>query len=118
VLPKNDPTTTYFTEDQQFLALLIGFVCPLYDIPKDSACRGHASMPTQRSEPTERRSRWLLSAHLNAEKYVDAYLDAAGIAGQKNPLFRSIGTAASSATGTWTATMPGGRSNAGPGPQV
>ena len=32
-------------------------------------------------------------AHHNAEKYVDAYLDAAGIAGQKKtPLFRSIDT--------------------------
>ena len=32
-------------------------------------------------------------AHHNAEKYVDAYLDAAGIAGQKKtPLFRSLDT--------------------------
>ena len=32
-------------------------------------------------------------AHHNAEKYVDAYLDAAGIAGQKKtPLFRSVDT--------------------------
>jgi len=34
-----------------------------------------------------------VSAHHNAEKYVDAYLDAAGIAGQKKtPLFRSLDT--------------------------
>jgi integrase len=34
-----------------------------------------------------------VAAHHNAEKYIDAYLDTAGIAGQKkNPLFRSIDT--------------------------